>query len=294
MNGWNSIVAAVDFSSSSSQVLAHGARLAAATDAGLVAAHAVSESGVRDWEDAMGLVAPVEGRVRDLARRMEELLADSCGGVVADIDVRIGNPRQVLTQIVKDRDAGLLLMGAHDLRRRRLGSVASHCARSVPADVLLLRDWQTRYFRKIAVGVDFSAQSCAALEKAIFLAKIHGAALEVIHVIFPPNRDPWGRVMDQPMCAEVNYESAVRNRARTRLKALLEPLGNQLSGIPLETVFLEAESPAAAITAHVDVFEIDLTVMGSRQDSWVGQFILGSNTERLIQDSASSVLIVRG
>lgn len=242
----------------------------------------------------MGLVAPVEGRVRDLARQMEELLTASCEGVVADIDIRIGNPRQVLAQIVKDRTAGLLIMGAHDVSRKRLGSVASHCARSVPADVLLLRDWQTRYFRKIAVGVDFSPVSQVALERAMVFAKAHGAALEIIHVIFPPDRDPWGRVMDQPMSATVNYETAVRERARKRLGVMLESLSGRLAGIPWEMVFLEAESPAAAITAHLDVFEIELAVMGSREGSWIEQFVLGGNTERLLHDSASSVLIVRG
>ena len=67
-----------------------------------------------------------------------------------------------------------------------------------------------------------------------------------------------------------------------------------MSEIQTSVVFLEAESPAAAITAHVDAELVDLTVTGSREGSWVSDFVLGSNTERLLHDSSTSVLIVRG
>ncbi|RPJ34101.1 MAG: hypothetical protein EHM17_07925 [Verrucomicrobiaceae bacterium] len=73
----------------------------------------------------------------------------------------------------------------------------------------------------------------------------------------------------------------------------LKPFAASLAEITSSVLFLEAECPAAAITAHVDVAEIDLTVMGSREGSWVADFVLGSNTERLLHDSASSVLITR-
>lgn len=57
---------------------------------------------------------------------------------------------------------------------------------------------------------------------------------------------------------------------------------------------IEGESPAAAITAHVAAEGFDLTVIGSHQGSWLEDLVLGSNAERILHDSASSVLITRG
>jgi nucleotide-binding universal stress UspA family protein len=73
----------------------------------------------------------------------------------------------------------------------------------------------------------------------------------------------------------------------------LKPYAARLDEIGSKVVFLESESPAAAIVAHVDSEEIDLTVIGSQEGSWIADLVLGSNTERLMHDSSSSVLIAR-
>jgi len=287
------IIAGVDFSSSSSQVLAHAAKLAAAMECPLVVAHVIGSSTIKEWEDSMGREASTAQRMDEMKERLAELVAENSASRAAAIEVRIGRADKALAEIVRDHGADLLVLGAHDVSKRRLGSVASHCARSAPADVLLLRDWQGRFFRKIAACVDFSPSSAIGLERAIAVAAAHRAALEIIHVIFPPSRDPWGKVMDQPMDSEMSYETRVRERAGRRMDEFLKPFAASLAGITSSVLFLEAECPAAAITAHVDVAEIDLTVMGSREGSWVADFVLGSNTERLLHDSASSVLITR-
>lgn len=287
------ILAAVDFSSSSGQVLEHAAKLAAASGSPLIAAHVIGSSTIKEWQDTMGREISTAERMEETTRRLMELVVERCAGVPATIEVRIGSPHKILAEILRDHAADLLVLGAHDVSKRRLGSVASHCARSVPADVLLLRDWQSRFFHKIAACVDFSQSSPAVIVRAIAMAAAHQASLEIIHAIFPPGRDPWGRVMDQPMDAEISYESRIRERARSRMDELLKPFATRLAGIHSKILILEAESPAAAITAHVDLTKTDLTVTGSGESSWLADFILGSNTERLLHDSASSVLIVR-
>ncbi len=293
MKNLRTIIAGVDFSSSSSQVLAHAGKLAAASGCGLVAAHVIGASTIKEWEESMGREAPTAEREDEMTARLSELVAENCPGVSAVIDVRVGSPHKALAEVVRDHGADLLVLGAHDVSKRRLGSVAARCARSVPADVLILRDWQGRFFRKIAACVDFSQSSATGLDRAITLAAVHQASLEIIHVIFPPTRDPWGKVMDQPMDSAVSYETRVRERAKRRLDEFLEPFAGRLAAIEATVVFLEGESPAAAIAAHVDVAEIDLTVTGSREASRVADLVLGSNTERLLHDSSSSVLIAR-
>jgi nucleotide-binding universal stress UspA family protein len=288
------IVAGIDFSSSSAQVLAHAAKISAASGASLIAAHVVPASVIKQWEDSMGSEASTTGRVEEMTGRMEALVEETIPGAPVVIEVCIGDPHKALAEIIRHHAADLLVLGAHDVSKRRLGSVAARCARSAPADVLLLRDWQGRFFRRIAACVDFSKSSAAVLERSIALAAAHEATLEIIHVIFPPTRDPWGEVMDQPMDSDTSYETLVRERARRRMDDFLEPFADRLSEIQTSIVFLDAESPAAAITAHVDAELVDLTVTGSREGSWVADFVLGSNAERMLHDSSSSVLIVRG
>jgi nucleotide-binding universal stress UspA family protein len=288
------IVAGIDFSSSSAQVVAHAAKISAASGCRLIAAHVVPSNTLKQWEDSMGCEATSAGRVEEMTRRLEEFVAEHIPDTPAVIEVCIGDPHKALEQIIRHHAADLLVLGAHDVSRNRLGSVAARCARTAPADVLLLRDWQGRFFRRIAACVDFSRSSAALVERAIALAAAHQATLEIIHVIFPPTRDPWGQVMDQPMDSATPYDTRVRERARRRMEDFLAAFAERLSGIQSSLVFLEAESPAAAITAHVAAELLDLTVTGSREGSWVADFVLGSNTERLLHDSSCSVLVVRG
>ncbi len=294
MNDHPPVVAGVDFSPSSAQVLRHAAILATAAACPLVAAHVVSSSRISEWEDGSGLVAATAARTGEMTRRLEELAAGCCqpdSGL--EFEVRVGRPHKVLAEIVRERHAGVLVLGAHDVSRRRLGPVAAHCARMVPADVLLLRDWQGRFFRRIAACVDFTQSSAAVLERALAVAAAHGASLEAVHVIFPPARDPWGRALEQRMDADVSHETRTRERARRRFDEFLKPFAPRLGAIDFTSTVIEGECPAAVITAHVDAQETDLTVVGSRNGSWMVDFVLGSNAERLLHDSASSVMVTR-
>jgi len=294
MKGEPPIVAGVDFSSSSSMVLSHAAKIAAASGARVIAAHVIPSGTIREWERAADREAHTEERVDELTGRLEAMMAECCPSVPCGTDVRTGKPAEVLARVLTEYRAGLLVIGAHDVAKRRLGTVAAACARSAPADVLILRDWQDRFFRRIAACVDFSIASADGLDRAITMAAAHGAELEIIHVIFPPDRDPWGRVMDQPMDSGNGYGERVRERARTAMDEFLQPFAARLEKIESTVHFLESESPAAAITARVDATGADLTVTGSHAGSRLEEFVLGSNTERLLHDSNSSVLIARG
>ena len=67
------VVAAVDFSSSSRQVLIHAARIAEFTGAPLIVAHVVSESRLRDWESTMGRSFDIAKGLAETTARLLEL-----------------------------------------------------------------------------------------------------------------------------------------------------------------------------------------------------------------------------
>jgi nucleotide-binding universal stress UspA family protein len=287
------VVAAVDFSSSSRQVLIHAARIAEFTGAPLIVAHVVSESRLRDWESTMGRSFDIAKGLAETTARLQALAATVPGTENPTVDVQIGKPYRELEWVVRQNDAGLLVIGAHDLSKRRLGTVSSRCVRSMAADVLILRDWQGGGFRAITACVDFSPTSAAGLERALTLASGYRCPLEVLHVYHPPNRDPWGAAIDPPPDEGASYADTVRERVRRRMDAFLAGHRERLSATDWHTHFIEGESPAAAITAHVAARDFDLTVIGSHQGSWLENAVLGSNAERILHDSDSSVLVVR-
>jgi universal stress protein E len=126
MKALPSILAGVDFSSSSSQVLGHAAKLAAASGCGLIAAHVIPSGTIKEWENTTGLELCTADRLEEMTSRLQEMVGECCTGVPTSIEVRIGSPHKVLAEIVREQGADLLVLGAHDVSRRRLGSVASH------------------------------------------------------------------------------------------------------------------------------------------------------------------------
>lgn len=288
------VVAAVDFSAVSRQIVVHAARIAGCVGGGLVVAHVVPQGRLKDWEETMGRSFDMRQGLDETTQRLREMTADIPGADGARIEVRIGKPFHALTAILKESGAGLLVVGAHDVSRRRLGSVCARCARSSPADVLILRDWQGSGFRRIAVCVDFSRSAAAAADQAVTLAACYGCGLEIIHVLYPPDRDPWGKAIDPAATAAADYAGLVRERARKRMDGFLAPFRDRLAGLDWRTLFIEGESPAAAIAAHVAAGKCDLTAIGSHEGSWLEDLVLGSNAVRILEDSVSSVLIARG
>lgn len=290
----NTVVAAVDFSAASNQILTHAAKFAGFTGAPLVLAHAVPTGRLKDWEQTMGRSYDMGRELAEVDSRLRQMAASVGGTADARVVVRVGDPFRTLESLLRETGGGLLVLGSHDTARRRLGSVCARCARAAPADVLILRDWQNPGFRRIAVCVDFSKSSAVALERAIAFSVCHHCPLEIIHVFYPPDRDPWGRVIDPPGEGEGTYAGMIRTRVGKRLDDFLLPFRGALSAITWNTHLIEGESPAAAITARVASQECDLTVIGSHEGSWIEDVVLGSNAARILHDSDSSVLITRG
>jgi nucleotide-binding universal stress UspA family protein len=64
-----------------------------------------------------------------------------------------------------------------------MGTLASACVRSVPTDVLIVRDSYHDPFRTVVVGIDFSATCQRALEAASLIVHGEGARLYAAHVV---------------------------------------------------------------------------------------------------------------
>ncbi|KAJ8492064.1 hypothetical protein OPV22_013785 [Ensete ventricosum] len=69
-------------------------------------------------------------------------ICEGHGNVKVDAKVCIGDPRDVICQVVEKLGADLLVIGSHGygfIKRSFLGSVSDHCARNAKCPVLIVK-----------------------------------------------------------------------------------------------------------------------------------------------------------
>jgi len=286
------ILAGIDFSISSPSVLRHAVHAAKLSGAPVHAVHVLDSGRIAHWMSGGGKIS--EEALKDQAlERMRSLVAAHAADAGVTSEVRSGRPAAELSRVVEEQGASTLVIAANDLTKKRLGSVASACVRTAPCDVLVLRDWQEGNFRRIVVCTDFSPMSVRALERGVELATANGARLDTVHVLYPPDRDVWGEVMEHQADSPVPYAKECRERAQREAAAFLAPQSVALAGIDHHLVILESAFPSVALTGYLEDVGADLAVLGTRGHSRVGGMLLGTNAERLLHDLPVSVLAVR-
>lgn len=289
----NPIVAAIDFNSSSALVLRQALRASEMNGAKLVAVHVIDESQIdfilssRDEG-----VEPVvlENHARESFNR---LVADEAPSAEIVFRVAIGKPAEGIARVLEEVSAGLLVIGANDHTKKRLGSVAARCVRTAVCDVLVLRDWHGGRFTKVVVCNDFSATASRAIASGAALAARHGAVLQIVNVIYPPDMDSWGAVLEHREDSATTYSEECHARANATMEKSLAPHLEALAVVDWEALVLEGASSAAAITSHVARVGADLVVLGTRGHSKLASYFIGTNAERLLQDLPVSVMAIR-
>ncbi len=119
------------------------------------------------------------------------------------------------------------------------------------------------------------------------------STLYLLHVIDPPLKGHASqlarfRKYKKHLVAEQTKKKA---KAEEFLNRLLKPL--QVGKLRVQPLFCEG-SPGAEIVAIVKQYRIDLVVLGTRGLSGIRRFLLGSVSERVLNDTPCSVLVVRG
>ncbi len=293
MNSTAPIVAGIDFSAPSAAVLRHAVHAAGLSGAFVIAVH-VLDSGIlshriTNVRSSHG-IDPLKAQA---GRKLDEMVATHAAGANVRIEVRYGRPADELCSVIKENGAGLLVIAANDLTKKRLGSIASRSVRSAPSDVMVLRDWHDGDFSKILVCTDFSPTAAQALARGIDLAAAHAATLEIVHVMYPPSRDIWGEVLDHKTSSAISYAEECHNQVQKEVATFIGPFKDKLASVKHEVVILESVVPSVALTHHVQDSGADLVVLGTRGLSRIAGLFLGTNAERLLHDAGVSVLAVR-
>jgi nucleotide-binding universal stress UspA family protein len=144
---------------------------------------------------------------------------------------------------------------------------------------------------RIVVAVDFSAESQAAVEQAMNVARKNGAELVLLHVCGVPDKP--NEVPDS-MRATLNvYEDMLREQL-AEVRRQLDDLGAQLSGQGVEISHVVREGfPDTAIVETARELHADLVVTGSHGRTGFARFLMGSVAERVVRLSDVPVLVAR-
>jgi len=198
------------------------------------------------------------------------------------LEIRSGRGATVVTEAAGEYHAGLIVLGGkhHTTLGRWMGGSTAHHVVRVTDIPLLVTGETVEAMRRILISADLSYAVGPTFEAAARMARLFGAELRVLHAVEP-----------LPVFAEMPAlwnEEAFYQDSRAQFERCLEPL---LGGTAAEPVVRRGYA-TDVIAAEVAAWGADLVVVGSHGKGWVDRLLLGSTTERLLDQLPASLLVV--
>ena len=274
------VVVGVDFSAGSDAALAWASGLAARAGAALHVVHATvpRDSGVtggprEHLEQLLDAVGPVPA-----------------GGVAPAVAVGRSVP-DALARYAVSVGAGILVVGTHGrsgLDRLLMGSVAEACVATAPCPVLTVPRagafTEPSPAAPVLVAVDFTAASRDALTAGQSMARLHGAPVELVHVVC--DAGPYTGLV--PSALTLAGIDDVRDAAvRRRLERFAS--GGDAPG----ALHAALGEPSRQIAALARARGAGAVVMGTHGRGGVAHMMLGSTAGATIQRAPCPVLTVQ-
>jgi nucleotide-binding universal stress UspA family protein len=143
--------------------------------------------------------------------------------------------------------------------------------------------------KKILVPCDFSAQAVEAFQFALKISTKTKGEVHVLKAIELPLMMVAGFDV-QPYAYDPNLLRDLETDAFEKFKALQKKLPS--ASVPV--IFsVRHEPPTVAIRQFVKENEIDLIVIGTKGSSGLNEYLIGSNTEKVVRSSSVPVFAIR-
>jgi nucleotide-binding universal stress UspA family protein len=210
-------------------------------------------------------------------------------GLSIQVSIHVGNPFAELIKACRERDASLIVVGAHHhhgVERLVLGSTAERVVRKSPIPVLVARTELPAEPTCVLAPIDFSDPSGSAAEMAIGLARRWMAQLIFLHVI-EPIAQTYLWPLDPGAVEVFPAEPGDLAGDWTEFLATLD-----LRDLRWEQRTAKGEA-AAMIHEVADETGADLVVIGTHGRSGLTHALLGSLAERIVRTASLPVLTVQ-
>ena len=284
------VVVGYDVTAHSQLALDWAAHHAARQHRTLLVVHAIVPPHV---QDGLGIGMPeLRKEMRVIGRRsLDGALARVQAtepGVEVKVHLAFGSAHDVLLDSLTD--AHLLVVGSRGrgtIASALLGSVSAGVAASSPCPVAIVRDAEARsdsptFSGRVAVGVDGSEVSLAALDLAFALASERGSGVGIVH-----SWDP-GAVRRDLTADEQRRAAATEHELR--VAESLAGLAEKYPDVDVATHQAE-EDPRRALDEASRY--ADLLVVGSRGRGAARSAVLGSVSRHVVEHAHCPVVVVR-
>ncbi len=148
-------------------------------------------------------------------------------------------------------------------------------------------------FKKILVCIDFSNISESVVNSSLFLSKTFNCEVCLFHVIEPPiiaiYEDPFLSIDNQEVVLEL--EEILIEKFKAELERFKERFDN--AGVKA-SVDVEVGNIVDTILDYAEANDYDLIMLGSHSEGLFEKLILGSITERILNKTKISTLVVKG
>jgi nucleotide-binding universal stress UspA family protein len=156
---------------------------------------------------------------------------------------------------------------------------------------LHLTQRRTNMFRNILVPIDGSALSRKTVKKAVALAKLSGAKITGFHVAPAYKFNVYADYIPPNFVMPKDFETRTRKVAEKHLEVVKKEAA--AADVKAQCYFVTSDFPADAIVKAVKKHGCDLVVMASHGRSGLSKLIIGSETQKVLANTTTPVLVMR-
>jgi len=281
---WKPIVVGVDPSPEAAWAATTGAALAKAAGTTCHLVHATREvvpaSALGDLPEHVEefAAAQVAHAREEIERRLWGIVPN---GLLEQMVIRVGRPALALRDVVREKDAGLVVLGGKHhstLGRWLAGSTGLDVVRTSEVPVLVTVSSRTPV-RRVLAAVDVSGAARPTIAAAEGFAELLGAELRVMSAL-----EPLPVLPDAPTYPTTEFYSMLEEQIARQVWPLVRATNAEK--------VVRYGMAADRITSEAAEWHADLLVVGSHGKGWFDRLLIGSVTERLLNQLPTSLLVL--
>jgi nucleotide-binding universal stress UspA family protein len=294
MNYYNlhTLLAATDLSVSSHSVALRAAMMAQRIGAKLELIHVLDKKELNELQRLLGKNGKtVKEHVRSQTRELLLQLANEVGeplGENASCHLAEGDVIGAITAQADTLNADLLIVGAQAsgfIQQRLLGTTAERLLRMTQCSVLSVKQSPHMAYQSVLVPIDFSPWSLDAIHLAQVIAP--QAELTLLHAYQIPFENQMRKAGEKEDAIQ-HYQDKIFREADARLHQTAIDAGISTTNWQPKVKYGDA---VQQILEREKEQRADLVVIGKRGHGIVEEFLLGSNTRKILTHSQCDVLI---
>ncbi len=299
------IIWATDGSRESEEALNHARFFAQRFNSEIIGVHVIEmpERMIYDYvkgprsEHYEWLKVAEEDYAAKLAETADELAAQ---GLNFRGEILKGEPHKEIVRFARDENANLIVLGKRGLGlidRMLVGSTTLRVLReaSIPVLAVRERDEQTQVnIRNILVPIDIDEKVDSAVDYAIDLAERIDANISVMYVFKLSIYDYSDYGIHSSVIELLLEDSSVELEKRIEGIKARRRIGKRgVKKLEIGTEMIKRLNPSVAIVDYASNRKVDLIVINTHGRKGVKRFMLGSVTEKVVQESPCAVLILK-